>query len=246
MPIRSVPPAATVAAAIVLCAAAWPVGASAETRTASAPVARASALRVEHRLPLAAFVAPPACRVEPFADEGVSQRLEEIARECGGERLNLRVESPRATSPGLAPSVLRLRADGVNSFGLGPLTASLRMAWSAAAQGGAPMRTEQALFAAGSLLRLDGSVALRVHVGLDAAQALRSRARLAGLWRPDDRRFMFAEWAGGETGTEAHQVGLRWWWVPGRVAFDLAARVRPDQPDRPEPVVAFVLPGLGH
>lgn len=245
MPIRCAPRLA-VAATAALCAVAWPESAAADARTVAKPAAHTLPARVEHRLPLAAFVAPPACRVEPFAEEGVSQRLEEIARECGGERMNLRVESPRATSPGLVPSVLRLRADRVDSFGLGPLTASLRMAWSGAAQGGEPLRTEHAVFAAGSLLRFDSSLALRVHVGLDAAQALRSRARLAGLWRPDDRRFMFAEWAGSDAGTEAHQVGLRWWWVPGRVAFDVAARVRPDQPDRPEPVIAFVLPGLGH
>jgi hypothetical protein len=65
---------------------------------------------------------------------------------------------------------------------------------------------------------------VQVNVGREFTQVARTRATLAGIWRPLRHGVLFAEWAGNAEGTEGQRVGLRWWLVPNRLLLEAGGR----------------------
>jgi hypothetical protein len=173
----------------------------------------------------AAFEPPVPCVVDPFADATHDQREMLLERACGRNRLDLRVDAPRAQATDTGPSQLVLEVDQVVSRQvLEAFTATARLGWSGATQDGfSRMETGRALLAAGGRLRLHERWAVDMNLGRDVGPGLRTRATMAGLWRPADDHMVFAE-LGAEAGGVANVVGYRWWLVPDRAVIDVMAR----------------------
>ena len=189
----------------------------------------------------AALAAPPApCRVEPFADAGLTDREALLGRRCGGDRLDWKVETPRAKPTDVGPSQVRSRVDTSTTETLGGgLKTSLRMSWAGLRTETEPgLRTEQATVAAGAQMRLADSWALQMNLGRDVAGVPRNRATLSSVWQPLRSGTLYAEWVGtglsaGET--EVNRLGARWWLVPKRLSFDLGTAQRPGVPGWEDP-----------
>jgi len=172
-----------------------------------------------------AFEAPPACPVEPFADPSVGEREHSLDRGCGRNRLDLRADTPRAQPTDTGPSRLVLEVDQLMTRQvLDAFTATARLGWSGATQEGfSRMQTGRALLAAGGRLRLHERWAVDMNLGRDVGPGLRSRATMAGMWRPGGDHLVFAEMAAEGAGV-ANVVGYRWWLVPDRAVIDMTAR----------------------
>jgi hypothetical protein len=172
-----------------------------------------------------AFEAPTACQVEPFANPSLGEREHSLDRACGRNRLDLRVDTPRAQQTDTGPSRLVLEVDQVMTRQvLDAFAATARLGWSGATQEGfSRMVTGRALLAAGARLRLHEQWAVDMNLGRDIGPGLRSRATMAGMWRPADEHMVFAELA-AEPGGVANAVGYRWWLVPDRAVVDVTAR----------------------
>ncbi len=132
-----------------------------------------------------AFEAPTACPVEPFADPSLGEREHSLGRDCGRNRLDLRVDTPRAQPTDTGPSRLVLEVDQVMTRQvLDAFTATARLGWSGATQEGfSRMETGRALLAAGGRLRLHEQWAVDMNLGRDIGPGPRSRATMAGTWR---------------------------------------------------------------
>jgi hypothetical protein len=175
-------------------------------------------------LPASAFVVPQPCRVDPYGDSIPEQRELQLDRACGLDRLEMRVDGPRVQPQAVAMATPKLEVDQLLSRNDGWLTHSLRLGWSAALDDKAGrLQTDHALLAAGTLLRLSDDWALDMNVGRDIGARLPTRTTVTGLWRPLDDGMLFAQVAPEATGF-ASTVGLRWWLVPKRLVFDVAAR----------------------
>ena len=201
--------------------------------------------RAEPQVGPDAFITPPHCNVEPFADGSVAQYLDDFKRTCGGAATRLQIESPRERDSDSGPGLLKAQAQRITSLRLGAVTTTLELAWSGAGESDGRLRTERAVFAAGSLLHLDRAVALRADLGKDMAGEARQRARFAGLWKPRENSLLFAEWAGNIGRTNHHAVGVRWYLIHKRVALDFGARRTPWASGSIEPRIGLLLPGLG-
>jgi hypothetical protein len=176
-------------------------------------------------LDVAAFEPPAACAVDPFADASFDQRELLLERACGRNRLDFRVDTPRAQPTDTGPSQLVLEVDQVLSRQvLDAFTATARLGWSGATHDGfSRMETGRALLAAGGRLRLHERWAVDMNLGRDIGPGLRSRATMAGTWRPAGDHMVFAELA-AEQGGVANVVGYRWWLLPDRAVIDVTAR----------------------
>jgi hypothetical protein len=175
-------------------------------------------------LPDSAFVVPQPCRVDPYGDASLEQRELQLDRACGQDRLQMRVDGPRVQPQAVAMATPKLEVDQLLSRNDGWLTHSLRLGWSAALDDKAGrMQTDHALFAAGTMLRLNDDWAIEMNVGRDVGARLPARTTFAGLWRPLDDGMLFAQVTPEATGL-ASTVGMRWWLVPKRLVFDVAAR----------------------
>lgn len=173
-----------------------------------------------------AFARAPNCDLEPFADldSGRGERL--LERDCGPEHRDTRLDVPRVQL--VATGVPRVDVEQTVSTRWDSLIASARLGWSGASdEKQTRMSTQRALIAAGGLLKLDEDWALEMKVGRDAGPGLRTRATMAGLWRPVGEHLLFLQFAAEEGGV-AQAVGLRYWLLPGRASFDLLARRSPD------------------
>jgi len=177
-------------------------------------------------LDASAFEARAACAVDPFADATLDQRELLLERGCGRNRLDLRVDTPRAQPTDNGPSQLVVEVDQVVSRQVvEAFTATARLGWSGATQDGfSRMETGRALLAAGGHMRLHERWAVDMSLGRDVGNGLRSRATMAALWRPADDHLLFAELAAEEGGVE-NVVGYRWWLVPERAVIDVTARL---------------------
>lgn len=167
------------------------------------------------------------CRVDPFGGESAAERATMLTRGCGGERVDYGLESLRAQSTDPGPSRVAARIDAVSSRPLADgLLATLRMNWSAAGSEASDrlLRTERTAWAAGTWWKLHPDWALQMNVGREFTAGPRTRATVAGVWRPIRGAVMFAEWAGTPEATEGHRVGLRWWLVRHRLALEAGAR----------------------
>lgn len=188
-----------------------------------------------------AWAAPPVpCRVDPFADAGPADREALLLRRCGGERIDWRVETPRANPTDVGPSQLRSRVETSTTEVLGSgLKTSLRMSWAGLRTETEPgLRTEQATMAAGAQLQLASSWALQMNLGRDVAGVPRNRATLSSVWQPLRSGTLYAEWTGSglsASETEVNRVGARWWLVPRRLSFDLGTAQRPGVPGWEDP-----------
>lgn len=179
-----------------------------------------------------AFAQPPGaqtlpCRVDPFGGESVADRASMLARGCGGERVDYRLEAlrDRPTDPG--PSRVAAQVDAATSQRLGDgLLGTLRMNWSAAGSEAQQhlLRTERTAWAAGTWWQLHRFWAVQMNLGREFTAEPRTRATVAGVWRPIRNAVVFAEWAGTPDATEARRVGLRWWLVRNRLALEAGAR----------------------
>ena len=189
----------------------------------------------------AALAAPPVpCRVEPFADAGVADREAVLARRCGGDRLDWRVETPRAHPMDVGPSQLRTQVNTSTTERLGDgFQTSLKLSWAGLRTEDQPgLRTERAMLAAGAQVRLADSLAVQMNLGRDVAGIPRNRATLSSVWQPLPASTLFAEWVGtgvNPRDTEVQRVGARWWLVPRRVSFDLGTQARPGMPGWEDP-----------
>jgi hypothetical protein len=171
-----------------------------------------------------AFERPRTCAVEPLADPSGGQREEALQRDCGLDRLNLRVDTPRVRPQDTGPDQVVVEVDQVVTRQIHDFfVASARVGWSGATQEGfTRMETGQALVAASGRVRLHERWALDMNVGRDLG-GLRTRATVAGTWRPAEDHLLFAELA-AEGGGIANTVGYRWWLVPERAVVDVTAR----------------------
>lgn len=188
---------------------------------------------LQHAIAAVAFLAATAaaharspCRVDPFGAESAAERAALLARGCGGERVDYRLESLRdqPTDPG--PSMLAARIDAATTKPLADrLLGTLRLNWSAAGseRGEGLLRTERTAWAAGTWWQPQRSFGLQVNVGREYTAEPRTRATFAGIWRPLRGAVLFAEWAGDAERTEGHRVGLRWWLVRHRLALEAGA-----------------------
>jgi len=188
-----------------------------------------------------AWAAPPVpCRVEPFLDAGLADREALLARRCGGDKLKLQVETPRAKPTDVGPSLVRSRLDTSTTERLGSsFQTSLRMSWAGLRSETAPgLKTEQATVAAGAQLRLADSWALQMNLGRDVANVPRNRATVSSVWQPLPTGTLYAEWVGSGVearDTEVQRVGARWWLVPRRLSFDVGTAQRPGVPGWEDP-----------
>ena len=175
-------------------------------------------------LPDSAFIVPQPCRVDPYGDANPEQRELQLDRACGQDRLQMRVDGPRVQPQAVAMATPKLEVDQLLSRNDGWLTHSLRLGWSAALDDKAGrLQTDHALLAAGTMLRLSEEWALDMNVGRDVGAKLPTRTTVTGLWRPLDDGMLFAQVTPEAAGL-ASTVGLRWWLVPKRLVFDVAAR----------------------
>jgi hypothetical protein len=174
-------------------------------------------------LPSSAFVVPQPCRVDPYGDASPEQREQELDRQCGLDRLQMRVDGPRVQPTAVAMNTPKFELDQLVSRNDGPLINSLRMGWAATLDDKVgKLETEHALVAAGSQLRLGDDWALDMNVGRDVGAKLPRRTTFTGLWRPAGESMMFAQLAPEASGL-ASTVGMRWWLVPKRLVLDVAA-----------------------
>lgn len=186
--------------------------------TAALALVAGVAMAAPPLLPDAAFAVPADCRLEPFAPPSAEQR-ERAWRHCRAERLAVRLATPRVRPLDSGPSRVEVDVDHQVSRGIGPLTASARLGWSAwSAENFGGLRTARGLLAAGSRWRLDEGWALDLAVGHDTAPGL-TRASLAAVYRPPGG-LMFVQLAGGGAAGLAPAIGLRWRLAP-RVGLDL-------------------------
>lgn len=167
------------------------------------------------------------CRVDPFGGESAAERGAMLSRGCGGEHVDYRLESSRdkPTDPG--PSRVAARLDAITSRPLGDLLlGTLRLNWSAAGSEASErlLRTERTAWAAGTWWKLDSDWALQMNIGREVAGGPRTRATLAGIWRPIRGAVMFAEWAGTPEGLDGQRIGMRWWVVRNRLSLEAGAR----------------------
>ena len=193
-------------------------------------------------LPESAFVMPQPCRVDPYGDADPAQRELQLDRSCGLDRLQMRVDGPRVQSQAAAVTMAapKFEVDQLLSRNDGFLTHSLRLGWSAAFDDGSgKLQTDHALLAAGTMLRLNEDWAVDMNVGRDVGGKLPLRTTFSGLRRPIDDGMLFAQLA-PETAGLAGTVGLRWWVLPKRLVFNVAAHRSADG-QTIEPRVGFSL-----
>ncbi len=177
-------------------------------------------------LPASAFIVPQPCRVDPYGDANAEQREQQLDRACGLDQVQMRADGPRVQpqAGAVAMATPKLEVDQLLSRQEGWLTHSLRLGWSAALDDKAGrLQTDHALVAAGTMLRLNDDWAVDMNVGRDVGAKLPTRTTFTGLWRPLDEGMVFAQLAPEAAGL-AGTVGLRWWLVPRRLVFDVAAR----------------------
>jgi hypothetical protein len=191
-----------------------------------------------------AFAPPAACSVDPFADASLEQREQSLQRDCGRDRLNVKLDTPRVGAHDTGPNQVVVEVDQVLTRQvLDAFTASARLGWQGATQDGfSRLQTGRALLAANGRLRLHERWALDMNWGGELADGLRRRATMSGLWRPAEDHLLFAELA-AEDGGVANVVGYRWWVVPGKAVVDLSARRTPDAA-MVEPRIAFQVLGF--
>ena len=175
---------------------------------------------------LAAHAQSP-CRIDPFGAESAADRAAVLSRGCGGERVDYRLESLRAQPTDVGPSLVAAHVDAVATRPFGDaLLGTMRLNWSGAGSEASDrlLRTERTTWAAGTWWRLDRQWAVQVNIGREFAAVARSRATLAGIWRPLRNTLLFAEWAGNADRTEGQRVGVRWWLVRNRLLLEAGAQ----------------------
>jgi hypothetical protein len=193
-------------------------------------------------LPQAAFVETPPCVVDPFATTGALERAQQLEQACGQDRLRVRVDTPQIRPRDPGPGRYEFQVEQTVTQRLDErLSATARVDWAGAGDEEIDrVMTGRAVVAAGALYRPDPSLDLQVDIGRDAGPSMRTRATVAGAWRPTaDDNVVFMEWAAEEAGV-ANTMGMRWWLVPRRMAVDVTAYVAPDR-HRVEPRVGFSL-----
>lgn len=170
------------------------------------------------------------CRVDPFGEPSAAERGAMLSRGCGGERVDYKLESlrDRPTDPG--PSRVAARLDAITSRPLGQVLGTLRLNWAGGGSEASDrlLRTERTAWSAGTWWKLDSDWALQMDVGREITGGPRTRATVAGIWRPVRSAVMFAEWAGTPEGPDGQRVGLRWWLVRNRLSLEAAARRPPE------------------
>jgi len=187
-------------------------------------------------LPARAFQAPESCTLEPFVDANAEQRERQMSRDCGRDRLQMRLATPRVRPLDPGPGRLELEVDQLVTLRADDVTASARLGWAGSRQEDRPgMQTDRALIAAGGLWRLDRRWALAMKVGRDLGATVRSRATLSGLYRHAERDLLFMQLSAEDAGL-APTVGWRWWLAP-RASFDFVARRMPSSAVEPSLVL---------
>lgn len=172
----------------------------------------------------------PDCPVAPFGEVSAAQHAAVLSGGCGYDSSRWKLETPRARPADVGPSLVKAEFSSLMSARVSSLLGSLRLDWAGmrAGDAGGGLRTERTALALGGAVRVDDSLLLQTNLGLEHTGAARTRATVSSVWQPTKAGLLFAEWAGSETGTEAHRVGGRWWLVPRKLAIDLGARYLPD------------------
>jgi hypothetical protein len=163
------------------------------------------------------------CRIDPFGAESIADRAAVLRHGCQGERIDYGLQTLRVRPTDPAPSQAAAHIDAAATRRLGEtLLATLRLNWAASGSEEADrlLRTDRSAWAAGTWWRLHPAWALQMNIGREFTQIARTRATLAGIWRPLRNGVLFAEWAGNPDGTEGQRVGLRWWLVPNRLLIE--------------------------
>ncbi|NML17738.1 hypothetical protein [Azohydromonas caseinilytica] len=207
---------------------------------------RIYAPRPQRPLKDTAFTAPRDCPLDPFASPSTDDRVQQLRKDCGRDRLRLGVDGSRVELATVQPAALlgpapaspqaplKLEVDQLHSQQWSalsaPLITSLRLGWQGSREGrlGQVQSDQRALLATGGLLRLGPDAALdmsvgRLRSGTLKSGELRTRTSVTGLWRPMGEHMVYAQWAEEPTGV-AREVGVRWWLQPGRLALDMGAR----------------------
>ena len=181
---------------------------------------------VVHTPPPVSPLAQP-CRVDPFGSTPAADRAAMLTRGCGGERVDYRIETQRVrpTDPGIGRVAAQVDAARSDPLADG-LLGTLRMRWTAAGSDATDrlLHTERTSWAAGTWWTLHRNWALQMNLGREFALEPRTRATVAGVWRPVRNALMFVEWAGTPEVNEGRRVGLRWWLVRNRLALEAGAR----------------------
>jgi len=172
----------------------------------------------------------PDCPVAAFGDMSATQHVAMQSGACRLESARWKLETPRARPADVGPSLLRAEFSSLMSVRASSLMGALKFDWAGlrGATNDGNLRTERTAVSVGGLLRLVDNLSLQTNLGLEHVGAPRTRATVSSVWRPTKLGVLFAEWAGSDTGTEAHRVGARWWLVPRRLAVDVGARHLPD------------------
>jgi len=189
-----------------------------------------------------AHAAPPACRVEPFAEESVGDRESALNKGCGGEHLAYQLDTPKLRPMDTGPSQLNAQVDASVTEPLSSqLATTLRFVWAGQRSDEAGrLQAQRSMLGAGTVLKLNEDLALQASVGHDVI-ASRNRATVAGIWQPTDRGLAFAEWSAVDDRTEAHRVGARLWVLPKRMSLDIATKLPRDSVKWEDPRIGFTL-----
>lgn len=171
-------------------------------------------------LPARAFVDPPVCRVDPYADASLEQRERRLGRSQCADRFALRPDTSQSRRP-------RLELEKNVAYRLDDLSFNFSLGWAGWRDTvRATSRTERATLAGGALVRLGPGWALDGSLGRDMRAGNRLRSTLTSLWKPPAGPTTFLQWSAEPSGL-ARLAGLRWWAVPNRFSFDLTVAAPP-------------------
>lgn len=183
-------------------------------------LAFSGAAQAQAVLPPQAFVATPACPLDPYAEPGLGLRESRLKRSCGSRAFELRSDSPSTRRS-------RVAVDHHTAYQLDNLSFNYTLGWAGWRDSVRPVgRTERATVAGATLLRLSDDWALDANIGRDLRAGQRLRRTLSSIWKPRDAHVTFLQWETAPAGLST-QAGWRWWAVRGKVALDLTVMAPP-------------------
>ncbi|CAN5367281.1 hypothetical protein BH09PSE5_BH09PSE5_31430 [soil metagenome] len=172
----------------------------------------------------------PACKVEPFADEGAAQREAQWNTPCGGDHARWQIEAPRFALNRPDTRFTKAEFGTMTTEKIAGVLSTLKFSWAGTRdQETGHARSNSTMVAAGGLIRLLDDVDLQLNLGRQIVGAAQTRATMVSSWRPTQRGLLFSEWSATSTpGPDAKRVGARWWLIPRKLALDFGARYVPD------------------
>ena len=122
----------------------------------------------------------------PFGELSVAQFASRLTGSCRPENAHLKVETPRARPIDPGPSLLRAEFSSLTSLRFASLLGSLKFDWAGLRDNaGNSLRTERTAVALGGYYRLDDSLALQTHLGMEHTGVARTRATVSSVSSPN-------------------------------------------------------------